>query len=81
MPNPTFFYRLQKLGLEGTVLNAEIREIGVPFMWVQTLAGIVFPKFQNSGEDEILDIKVDEAISRSRVRDYSQNSLVGLGGG
>jgi len=68
IPNPTFIYRLQKLGLDA-VPTAELREIGIPFNWVQTLAGLVFPKFEAPGEAENPDLssKVDEAICQSKV--------------
>ena len=69
VPNPTFLYRLQKLGLDSFPIN-ELRDIGTPFIWVQNLAGLVFPKFQGSADDEPnedLNFKIDETICQSKV--------------
>ena len=81
IPNPTFLYRQQKLGLDSFPMS-ELREIGTPYNWVQTLAGLIFPKFQGSLDDEEpteeLNSKVDETICQSKVRGQSLMSSLTL---
>jgi len=69
VPNPTFLYRVQKLGLDSFPFT-ELRGVGTPYIWVQNLAGLVFPKFGGSAEEhanEDLNFKVDETICQSKV--------------
>jgi hypothetical protein len=70
IPNPTYLYRQQKLGLDSFPKN-ELRELGEPYIWVQSLAGLIFPKFCATAiDDELTDemnSKVDETICQSKV--------------
>jgi len=78
IPNPTFLYRQQKLGLDSFPKN-ELRELGEPYIWVQSLAGLIFPKFSATAiDDELTDemnSKVDETICQSKVI-YCPDSLI-----
>ena len=71
IPNPTFMYRQQKLGLDSFPKN-ELRELGEPYIWVQSLAGLIFPRFcatatiDEEPTDE-MNSKVDETICQSKV--------------
>ena len=69
VPNPTFIYRVQKLGLDSIAIK-DVREIGIPFQWAQTLGGLVFPKFEAVDERTDLTLKVDEAVSQSKVSSW-----------
>jgi hypothetical protein len=78
IPNPTYLYRLQKLGLD-SIPKAELRDVGTPYVWVQNLAGLVFPKFDGAVDDdepENLGVQVDEKICQSKVSFTAKRAIL-----
>lgn len=67
IPNPTYLYRMEKLGLE-TFPQDEMKKIGIAFSWVQQLSGLIFPQAPELDEDvEVPAPKIDQTISQTKM--------------